>query len=130
MYFGGNNHGCQEYSKNLYKYTQADRLIVTPLNSSESSSILRLWKDSLTDVPASVKMGLAMAESLPAGSGEDCFCWRVINRLGTGVGHAKTMMRRWGYLDDAQSVVCACGEPRKMAFKQCMQLRFRAISEV
>ena len=27
MYFGGNNHGCQEYSKNLYKYTQADRLI-------------------------------------------------------------------------------------------------------
>ena len=26
MYFGGNNHGCQEYSKNLYKYTQADRL--------------------------------------------------------------------------------------------------------
>ena len=29
MYFGGNNHGCQEYSKNLYKYTQADRLVVT-----------------------------------------------------------------------------------------------------
>ena len=26
MYFGGNNHGCQEYSKNVYKYTQADRL--------------------------------------------------------------------------------------------------------
>ena len=28
MYFGGNNHGCQEYSKNVYKYTQADRLMV------------------------------------------------------------------------------------------------------
>ena len=28
MYFGGNNHGCQEYSKNVYKYTQADRLDV------------------------------------------------------------------------------------------------------
>ena len=27
MYFGGNNHGCQEYSKNVYKYTQADRLL-------------------------------------------------------------------------------------------------------
>ena len=27
MYFGGNNHGCQEYSKNVYKYTQADRLV-------------------------------------------------------------------------------------------------------
>ena len=42
---------------------------VTPLDSSASSSRLRLWKDSLTDVPTSVKMGLAVAESLPAGSG-------------------------------------------------------------
>ena len=31
---------------------------ITPLDSSASSSRLRLWKDSLTDVPASVKMGL------------------------------------------------------------------------
>ena len=37
---------------------------VTPLDSSASSSRLRLWKDSLTDVPASVKMGLEMAESI------------------------------------------------------------------
>ena len=44
---------------------------VTPLDSSASSSRLQLWKDSLTDVPASVKMGLEVAESLPAGSGED-----------------------------------------------------------
>ena len=44
---------------------------VTPLNSSASNSRLRLWKDSLTDVPASVKMGLEVAESLPIGSGED-----------------------------------------------------------
>ena len=36
---------------------------VTPLDSSASSSRLRLWKDSLTDVPASVKMGLEVAES-------------------------------------------------------------------
>ena len=39
---------------------------VTPLDSSASSGRLRLWKDSLTDVPASVKMGLEVAESLPA----------------------------------------------------------------
>ena len=44
---------------------------VTPLDSSASSSRLRLWNDSLTDVPASVIMGLEVAESLPAGSGED-----------------------------------------------------------
>ena len=27
----------------------------------------------------------------------------------------KTVMRRWGYLDDAQSVDCDCGEPQTMA---------------
>ena len=88
---------------------------VTPLDSSASSSRLRLWKDSLTDVPASVKMGLEVAESLPVDSGEDWLCWRALNRLRTGVGRAKTMMRRWGYLDDAQSVDCDCGEPQTMA---------------
>ena len=56
-----------------------------------------------------------MAESLPAGSEEDWLCWRAINRLHTGVGRAKTVMRRWGYLDDAQSVDCNCGEPHTMA---------------
>ena len=88
---------------------------VTPLDSSASSSRLRLWKDSLTDAPASVKMRLEVAESLPAGSGEDWLCWRALNRLRTGVGRAKTVMRRWGYLDDAQSVDCDCGEPQTMA---------------
>ena len=87
---------------------------VTPLGSSASSSRLQLWKDSLTDVPSSVKIGLEVAEYLPAGSGEDWLCWRAINRLRTGVGCAKTMMR-WGYLDDAQSVDCDCGEPQTMA---------------
>ena len=86
---------------------------VTPFDSSASSNRLRVWKDSLTDVPVSVKMGLEVAESLSAGSGEDWLCWRAINRLRTGVGRAKTVMRRWGYLDDDQSV--DCGEPQTMA---------------
>ena len=58
---------------------------------------------------------LDVAESLPAGSGEDWLCWRALNRLRTGVGRAKTVMRRWGYLDDAQSVDCDRGEPQTMA---------------
>ena len=66
-------------------------------------------------MPASVNMGLEVAESLPAGSVEDWLCWRVLNRLRTGVGRAKTVMRRWDYLDDAQSVDCDCGEPQTMA---------------
>ena len=35
-------------------------------------------------------MGLEVAESLPAGSGEDWLCWRALNRMRTGVGHAKS----------------------------------------
>ena len=41
--------------------------------------------------------------------------WRGLALLATGVGRAKTVMRRWGYLDDAQSVDCDCGEPHTMA---------------
>ena len=51
---------------------------VTPFDSSASCSRLRLWKDSLTDMPASVNMRLEVAESLPAGSGEDWLCWRSL----------------------------------------------------
>ena len=89
---------------------------ITPLDSSASSGRLRLWKDSRTDMPASVKMGLDVSESLLAGSGEDWLCWRALNRLRTGLDRAKTVMMRWGYLDDAQSVHdCDCGEPHTMA---------------
>ena len=88
---------------------------VTPLDSSASSSRLQLWKDSLTDVSSPVKMGLEVAESLPVGSGEDWLCWRALHRRRTGVGRAKTVMRRWGYLDDVQSVDCDFGEPQTMA---------------
>ena len=90
------------------------RRTVTPLDSSASSSRLRLWKGSLTDVLTSVNMGLEVAESLPAGSGED---WRSLNRLCTGVGRATTVMRRWGDLDDAHSVDCDCGKPQTMAHR-------------
>ena len=43
--------------------------LLNPLDSSVSSSRLRLWKDSRTDLSASVKMGLEVTESLPAGPG-------------------------------------------------------------
>ena len=61
------------------------------------------------------KIGLEVAESLPAGSGEDWLCWRALNRLRIGVGRAETGMRRWDYLDDAQSVDCNCVEHHTMA---------------
>ena len=63
--------------------------------------------------PSRLKAGGAISAS--TGSGEDWLFWRSLNRLRTGVGRAKTVMRRWGYLDDAQSVDCDCGEPQTMA---------------
>ena len=88
---------------------------VTPVDSSANSSRLRLWKDSLTDVPASIKMGLEVAESLPAGSGNDWLCWRAIKPTAHRGVPCKTVMRRWGYLDDTQSLDCDCGEPQTTA---------------
>ena len=52
---------------------------------------------------------LEVAESLPAGSGEDWLCWRSLNRLRTGVGHAKTVMglsRRRPVSDRAGKGMC------------------------
>ena len=52
-------------------------------------------------------MGLELAESLPAGSGEDWLCWRG--------GPCENSDEEMSYLDDAQSVDCDCGEPQTMA---------------
>ena len=87
---------------------------VTPLDSSASSSRLRLWKDSLTDVPASVKMGLEVVESLPADLERTGSVGELLTDCAPGWAVQK-MIRRWGYLDDTQSLNCNCGEPQTMA---------------
>ena len=47
-------------------------------------------------------------QSLPAVSEEDWLCWRVLNRLRTGVGRAKTVMRRWAHLLSCRLLEEAC----------------------
>ena len=74
---------------------------------------LQMWNNQLTDAPATIKLGLEAAEALPAGSDRPWLCWRSLNRLRTGIECAKTAMRRWGYIDNTQSV--NCGEPQAMA---------------
>ena len=65
-----------------------------------------------TDVPASAKMGLEVAESLPAGSGEDWLCWRTCAQ-GWACENSDEEMGL--YLDYAQSVDCDSGDPQTMA---------------
>ena len=69
---------------------QPDRCAILCQNGTRGSRVFARW----------IWRGLALLASY---------------RLRTGVGRAKTMMRRWGYLDDAQSVDCDCGEPQTMA---------------
>ena len=47
---------------------------------------------------------------------------RSLNRLRTGVGRVKSTMRRWGYIDDTQSLNCNCGELQTMAHLLCCRL--------
>ena len=65
---------------------------LTLLDSSASSSRLQLWKDSLSYVPSSVKMGLEGAESLPAGSEENWLCWQRTNGMLRPVAYASRAM--------------------------------------
>ena len=98
-------HGIKEVGSIRSKYDWK-RFVDPPAGLIDLHSII-IDSHSAT----SVKMGLEVAESLPAGSGEDWLGWRAR----TGVGRAKTVMRRWGCLDDAQSVDCDCVEPQTMA---------------
>ena len=70
---------------------------VTPLDSSASSSSLRLWEHNLKDVLASVKMGLEVAEAWPAGSGEEWLLDEACRAddLATVTERAKTCARKW-----------------------------------
>ena len=55
--------------------TSSNKMSVLLIDSLDST-VLLLY---VQDVPASVNMGLEVAESLPAGSGEDWLCWRSLN---------------------------------------------------
>ena len=88
---------------------------VTPLDSSPNETRLQMWNNQLTEARATIKLGLEAAEALPAGSDQPWLCWRSLNSLRTGIGRAKTTLRRWGCIDNTQSDNYDCGEPQTMA---------------
>ena len=55
-----------------------------------------------------------MAESLPAGSERTGSVGEPLTDYAQG-GPCENSARKWGYLDDTQSVDCDCGEPQAMA---------------
>ena len=95
---------------------------MTPLDSSPNYTRLQMWKNQLTDVRATIKLGLEAAEALPAGSDQPWLWWSSLNRLRTRIGRANTTMRRWGYIDNTQSVNCDCGELQTMTHLLCCRI--------
>ena len=95
---------------------------VTPLDSSPNFTRLPMWNNKLTDARATIKLWLEAAEALPEGSDQPWLCWRSLTRLRTGIGHAKTTMRRRGYIGNTQSVNRDCGELQTMAHLLCCRL--------
>ena len=106
-------------SRNSFMHTVT---VLTPLDSSPNDTRLQMWNNQLTDARSTIKLGLDAAEALSGGSDQPWLCWRSLNRLRTGVGRAKTTMRRCGYIENTQSVNCDCGEPQTMAHPLCCQL--------
>ena len=83
----------------------------TPIDSSASSSRLRLWKD--TDTRASLRQNRTLGGPVFAG-----WMWRGLAMVASSKttahrgGPCENGDGRWGYLDDAHSVDCDCGEPQ------------------
>ena len=100
-----------EIAEQLHAHSDTARFIAKQANYTRHN----MWNNELTGARATIKLGLEAAEALPAGSDQPWLWWRSLNRLRTGIGRAKTTMRRWGYIDNTQSVNCDCGEPQTMA---------------
>lgn len=90
-----------------------------PLNSSPSGTRREMWERWLPEISAVVKMGLIPAKSLSAWFNQPWLCWRSLNRLHTGVGWAKMVMRRWGCIDKMQSVKFDSREDQRMPYLLC-----------
>ena len=79
---------------------------VRPHDSSPNYTILHMWNNQLTDTPDAIKLGLEEAESLPAGSDQSVALLAFAEPSAQPIGRAKITMRRWGFIDNTQSVNC------------------------
>ena len=91
MYFGGNNHGCQEYSKNLYKYTQADRLASLSLMRFTFS----LASPASSNTRHTAAWGWYRWDRVPSQWRAACSCQHSHGECGTGVWQDDRSWCKW-----------------------------------
>ena len=80
---------------------------VTLLCESPNYTRLLMCNNQLTYSLSTIKFGLEAARGLPSGSDQPWLCWHSLNGLRTGIGRAKTTMKRRAYIDNTQSVNCS-----------------------
>ena len=59
------------------------------------------------------KLSFSPKESLPPGSSETWPTWSSLNRLRTGTGRCKSLMQKWGFNEDGQTMR-ECGDEQTM----------------
>ena len=84
---------------------------VEPLDGSARTRRLNLWSSHIMTTPH--KLSFNPKESLPPGSSEAWPTWSSLNRLRTGTGRCKSLMQKWGFNEDEQTM-CECGDEQTM----------------
>ena len=108
---------CAVLYKNTYQYCLGvmPRLIsrksfikcTEPINTTAKAVRLKLWRERLEPMDASVHLNISADEHLPAGADYPWTTWKALNRLRTQVGRSRVNMSKWGYSNETET--CDCG---------------------
>ena len=78
-----------------------------PINTTAKAVRLKLWRERLEPLDASVHLNISADEYLPAGADYPWTTWKALNRLRTQVGRSRVNMSKWGYSNETET--CDCG---------------------
>ena len=78
-----------------------------PINTTAKAVRLKLWRERLEPLDASVHLIISADEHLPAGAYYPWTTWKALNRLRTQVGRSRVNMSKWGYSNETET--CDCG---------------------
>ena len=91
---------CSYFGQSFIKCTE-------PINTTAKAVRLKLWRERLEPLDASVHLNISADEHLPAGADYPWTTWKALNRLRTQVGRSRVNMSKWGYSNETET--CDCG---------------------
>ena len=78
-----------------------------PIDTTAKAVRLKLCRERLEPLDASVHLNISADEHLPAGADYPWTTWKALNRLRTQVGRSRVNMSKWGYSNETET--CDCG---------------------